>query len=392
MQGEEQGFEFILPVSAVRAGIYLATTSQPATLIVEARDANGQVVERLTKSDPAGIANFADNFLGVDAGAPVIKSIFIALDVSTGVLMDRLIFEGPTDTPPTAVAGDDQSVRMLGETVTLDGSASFDDNTASGDLQYAWQLTAPMGSNATLANSNTAMPSFVADVSGTYTASLVVTDSMGQMSDADEVVVSSANLAPTADAGPDQIVPAGAMVDLDGSASSDPENDFLSYSWMLTGKPAGSNAVLFDTILPDPYFQADVEGTYTAALVVSDQLGASAPDEVEITAIDPQDFALGEILKASAAVKALDRNQLASPGLKVALVTQLAIAARNVQANRYRSIVALTLLNNNLSRVDGCFLRGTPDGGFGAERDWVTDCAPQREIYQHMNQAIAALK
>ncbi|MCB9955847.1 MAG: hypothetical protein H6848_08055, partial [Caulobacterales bacterium] len=116
--GEEQGFEFILPINAVRAGIYLASTSQPATLIVEARDANGQVVERVTKSDPAGIANFADNFLGVESSVPNIKSIFVALDVSTGVLMDQLIFEGPSDMAPTADAGADQSVRTLGETVT----------------------------------------------------------------------------------------------------------------------------------------------------------------------------------------------------------------------------------------------------------------------------------
>ena len=330
---------------------------------------------------------------------PITGPVF-RLAASGGGLNTGITFgEGPyewtftvviTDAPPTADAGDDQTVRKLGETVTLDGTGSFDDNTATAGLQYAWQLTKPAGSNAALAGANTATPTFVADVSGTFTASLVVTDSIGQMSAADEVVVSSANLAPTANAGPDQIVPAGAMVDLDGSASSDPEDDFLTYAWMLTSKPAGSNAVLFDTILPDPYFQADLEGTYKAKLVVSDMLGASAPDEVEITAINPKDFALGKILAASGAIQALAPNQFDSPGHKNALIAQLATAARHVQAGRIAN--ALTVLNNVLIRVDGCALRGKPDAGAGQDRDWVVDCAAQTKIYISLKKAIGALK
>lgn len=302
----------------------------------------------------------------------------------------------PANMAPTANAGPDQSVRMLGETVMLDGSASFDDNTESGDLQYAWQLTGkPGGSAATLTGADTAMPTFVADVSGTFTASLVVTDSAGQMSEADEVVVSSANLAPTAEAGPDQIVPAGVMVDLDGSASSDPEDDFLTYAWMLTGKPANSNAVLFDTSLPNPFFQADVEGTYVASLVVSDMLGASQPDEVEITAIDPANFAQSKILEAAAAVNALDRTQVGSPGNKTSLYTRLVIAVRNVQNGRTsqngRTRVALTMLDQAIKRVDGCALRGSPDQS-RRNGDWVTDCDAQTEIYFCIKKAIDALK
>ena len=99
--------------------------------------------------------------------------------------------------PPTANAGPDQSIRA-GDTVFLDGGTSSSDNTASENLQYAWTLTKPAGSTTTLFGADTAMPSFVADVMGSYTVALVVTDEGGLSSTPDEVVVSSENLAPTA--------------------------------------------------------------------------------------------------------------------------------------------------------------------------------------------------
>jgi hypothetical protein len=46
------------------------------------------------------------------------------------------------------------------------------------------------------------------------------------------------NQPPTADAGVDQTVESGAPVSLDGSGSSDPDGDPLTYSWTQTGGPA----------------------------------------------------------------------------------------------------------------------------------------------------------
>ncbi|HEU0021682.1 MAG TPA: PKD domain-containing protein, partial [Dehalococcoidia bacterium] len=75
---------------------------------------------------------------------------------------------------PVSAAGDDQTVQA-GDTVTLDGSGSTD---ADGDtLTYAWTLTTvPEGSTASLTGAETASPSFVADLAGTYQAQLVVND------------------------------------------------------------------------------------------------------------------------------------------------------------------------------------------------------------------------
>jgi hypothetical protein len=75
---------------------------------------------------------------------------------------------------PVANAGAAQNI-TTGAAVVLNGSASSD---ANGDaLTYAWTLTSrPAGSAAALTGSTSAVPVFIADVAGTYVASLVVND------------------------------------------------------------------------------------------------------------------------------------------------------------------------------------------------------------------------
>jgi len=100
-----------------------------------------------------------------------------------------------------------------------------------------------------------------------------------------EVVIQASNNSPIADAGPDQTVPVGTLVQLDGSQSRDPDpGDTLRFQWTLTTKPAGSGATLSDPTSPQPRFMADVAGTYESTLVVSDGKVQSLPDRVTITA------------------------------------------------------------------------------------------------------------
>jgi RHS repeat-associated protein len=91
------------------------------------------------------------------------------------------------------------------------------------------------------------------------------------------------NRAPTANAGPDQSAAVGAAVTLDGSASSDPDGDALSYDWSLITRPAGSAATLSNPTAVNPGFVADRSGTYVARLIVNDGQDDSAPDTVSIT-------------------------------------------------------------------------------------------------------------
>ena len=90
------------------------------------------------------------------------------------------------------------------------------------------------------------------------------------------------NRRPIADAGVDQTVAVGATVMLDGTGSSDPDLDQLTYQWTLSVKPANSDAVLQSAATANPTFVADVSGTYQVDLVVSDGQASSAPDTVVV--------------------------------------------------------------------------------------------------------------
>ncbi len=93
------------------------------------------------------------------------------------------------------------------------------------------------------------------------------------------------NRSPSAVAGADREVPAGTVVTLDGSLSSDPDGDPIAYQWTLASRPASSEAALSDPQAPQPAFIADREGTYGLELIVSDGSMPSAPDTVVITAM-----------------------------------------------------------------------------------------------------------
>jgi N-acetylneuraminic acid mutarotase len=194
---------------------------------------------------------------------------------------DTYVVVAAANVAPVAYGGVTQEV-FVGYTVTLDGTGSSD---ANGDpLTYSWTLTKkPPGSAATLSGANTAKPTFVADVAGTYTATLTVSDGMQSSTSTGSANASVPNSAPAANAGPDQSVFSGATVTLDGSQSSDVNGDPTMFDWVLTSKPAGSTAALSNATSATPTFVADMAGTYIATLTVSDGQLSSAPDAVTIT-------------------------------------------------------------------------------------------------------------
>lgn len=89
------------------------------------------------------------------------------------------------------------------------------------------------------------------------------------------------NLPPVADAGRDQLTvecggpkPGCALVTLDGSASSDPDGDALTYTW----QPGGFTGAIISPLLD--------QGLYTFELTVDDKNGGTDTDTVTIKVVD----------------------------------------------------------------------------------------------------------
>lgn len=94
----------------------------------------------------------------------------------------------PANVAPVANAGTGQTVDA-GTLVKLNGSYT----DANQDLaSYTWTLTKPPGSMASLINPKVATPDFIADVAGTYTATLTVND--GDLSSAPATVTFTAQV------------------------------------------------------------------------------------------------------------------------------------------------------------------------------------------------------
>lgn len=191
--------------------------------------------------------------------------------------------ETPLNLAPIANAGFDQS-SLVGLLIRLSGGLSTDPN---GDLiSYTWSLiSVPTGSHAQLIDPNTVMPTFTADNVGDYIFALEVSD--GELvSEPDSVIVSIAtnNAPPTADAGVDQNVSTGTVVNVSGLGSRDTNGDALTYRWSIAEQPTASNLELTDTNIPNISLTPVEDGVYILQLIVNDGLLDSAPETMTINA------------------------------------------------------------------------------------------------------------
>ena len=176
---------------------------------------------------------------------------------------------------PTADAGPDQSVNR-GAQVTLNGSGSSD------LLNYSWSQDANNAVAVTLANPTGVSPTFTAPSSPT-TLNFTLTVSDSALSATDDVTITVQNRAPTAHAGDDQRPASGATVTLDGSGSSDPEGDTLTYNWeQLLGSPV----TLSDATAVSPTFTMPSHNV-SFRLTVTDSHGDSDVDFVVIRLQEP---------------------------------------------------------------------------------------------------------
>jgi hypothetical protein len=178
--------------------------------------------------------------------------------------------------PPIAIAGPDRN-RIVGETVTLDGSQSVNYiNDGAGSMYYYWTLDeAPEGSAAVLDSNGPLDPivTFKADKEGVYWASLVVHDATQVSSLQDKVKITVGDAYPTkppmANAGSIQYVPAGSSsITLHGENSTAGSACTLVYKWTPVEYPFSFPELSNDTSA-NPSFTPAHEGKYVFRLKAS---------------------------------------------------------------------------------------------------------------------------
>lgn len=91
-----------------------------------------------------------------------------------------------------------------------------------------------------------------------------------------------ANTPPVADAGEDETVNDGTIVQLDGSGSYDPDGDDLTYAW---SQVSGPGVILLQETTVTPTFIATEAGDVVIRLIVNDGEEDSQPDTVTITVL-----------------------------------------------------------------------------------------------------------
>jgi hypothetical protein len=299
-------------------------------------------------------------------------SYVVRLTVTAGGVSDHATVTISTfNSAPIANAGPAQTI-AAGALVKLDGSQSYDPNGQA--LTYSWFLAAPAGSLALLSGATSPNPTFTADLSGTYTATLIVNDGYVD-SDAAFVLISTDNSAPVANAGFDQSAPLGSTVALDGTASSDVDGDALTYTWSILSAPPLSGATLSDAHSPMPSFTPDLLGMYIFGLIVHDGLVPSTQDTAQVYVFDAAAM-VADVQHLQQEIAALDSGLFKNKSAQNSLVNKLNAVVQRVSKGKYADAVA-QLRNVVLPKVTG---------------GWITDPATEAALVLEIESLITTLE
>ena len=243
--------------------------------VFDQQNGNMELLTNTQDGQPANNSTFNPslNANGQFVAVFSLASNFVTPD--TNNLDDVFLFDrGVLNNPPVANAGNDTSV-VLGQSVMLDGTGSFDPDGTPINI-YQWQVVSTP-ENSALANwtSSEATPTFVPDVTGVFVLSLIVSDGLASSS-ADEVFVTvTENLPPVAIIITDVTEGyAPLAVSFDGSNSYDPESGQITWLWDF-GDGTTSTEV-------NPVHVYNNPGAFVTTLTVTDNLGNQGQDDLVI--------------------------------------------------------------------------------------------------------------
>ena len=179
---------------------------------------------------------------------------------------------------PFADAGNNQSITLPTNSVSLSGSGNDDDGTIS---SYQW--TKISGDSCTISDANSSNTTVNNLTEGSYQFQLTVTDNQGATAK-DTVLISveaGANIIPTAFAGPNQTIALPKdSINLIGSGK-DSDGTINSYLWSKTNGP--SEGTIASPSSASTVISNLLEGEYTFQLKVTDNAGGIGTDTVHVS-------------------------------------------------------------------------------------------------------------
>lgn len=179
---------------------------------------------------------------------------------------------------PSANAGADITINLPTVIATLSGSGTDTDGSIA---SYSWtKISGPTG---VITNVTSAITTITSLLQGTYLFELKVTDNAGAIGkDTVKVTVNPlGNTAPTANAGADQVITLPtSTVSLSGTGT-DTDGNIASYSWTKVSGP--TSGIITSASAAGTTVTALSAGVYVFQLKVTDNAGATATDNVQVT-------------------------------------------------------------------------------------------------------------
>jgi hypothetical protein len=216
----------------------------------------GTYVFRLTVTDDKGATGSDDVQVVVNASAPA------------------------PNAAPQADPGADKTITLPTSSVTLAGRGTDSDGLIA---DYTWtKVSGPAG--GAIQNNDAASTLVTGLIAGTYTYRLTVTDNDGATGSGDvRVIVNAApaptpNVAPAANAGPNQVITLPVSSVSVSGAGTDSDGNVASYEWTKVSGPGGGN--ISSAATASTQITGLTAGTYVFRLTVTDNDGDSDSDDM----------------------------------------------------------------------------------------------------------------
>jgi ribosomal protein L14 len=265
-----------LPVNTV---ILLGSGSDPDGTIASYQWTKISGPSQYTIASPAQAQTTINNLV-----QGIYKFQLLVTDNSGATAMDTVavVVNAAPNQPPVANAGANITIMLPTNTATLSGSGTDADGTI---VSYQWtKISGP--SQYTLGTPTKAKTTVGNLLQGIYTFELKVTDNSGaSAADTVQVTVNAAaqiiNQSPVANAGADIVITLPTnTVTLNGTGT-DPDGKIASYLWTKIAGP--SQYTIASATKARTSVKSLLQGVYTFVLKVTDNLGATGTDTINVT-------------------------------------------------------------------------------------------------------------